>query len=437
MGLRNVIKNKVVKNASWIIGGRLANKLLAFLVGILTARYLGPSNYGLINYAAAYTSFFASICTLGINSIIVKNFVDHPEEEGTTIGTTLLLRAISSFLSALMIVGIVSIVDRDEPVTIAVVALSSIGLIFQIFDTLNYWFQARLQSKYSAIASLVAYVAVSAYKIVLLVQGKSVEWFAVATALDYLVLAVFLLVAYFKNGGARFKASKAKAKELLSSSSSFIISGLMVSIYASTDKLMLKQMLDEATVGHYSLASSISTTWAFVLSAIIDSLYPEIVQAFSRDRLQYERKNRQLYAIVFYTAVLVSAVICLFAKPIVGILYGESYLPAVQPLRIIVWYTAFSYLGVARNAWMVCENRQKYLKYLYISAAIINVLLNFVLIPRWGASGAATASLITQMSTTLLLPALIRPLRPNAKLMLDAVFLRDVLPEKQKKTTKE
>lgn len=436
MGLRNIFKNKVVKNAGWIIGGKVANRLLAFLVGILTARYLGPSNYGLINYAAAYTTFFASFCTLGINSIIVKNFVDHPKEEGTTIGTTLLLRAASSFLSAMMIVGIVSIVDRDEPATIVVVALSSIGMIFQIFDTLNYWFQTRLQSKYSAIASLVAYVAVSVYKILLLILGKSVEWFAVATALDYLVLAAFLLGAYFKNGGTGFHVSAAKARELLTSSSSFIISGLMVSIYASTDKLMLKQMLDEATVGHYALAASISSIWTFVLAAIIDSLYPGIVQSFSTNRLEYERKNRQLYAIVFFTAVIMSAAICLLAKPIVGILYGASYLPAVQPLRIIVWYTAFSYLGVARNAWMVCENRQKYLKYLYISAAIINVILNVLLIPQWGASGAAAASLITQMST-ILLPAVIRPLRPNAKLMLDAVFLRDFLPGKRMHNTKE
>lgn len=435
MGLRNIFKNKVVKNAGWIIGGKVANRLLAFLVGILTARYLGPSNYGLINYSAAYTTFFASFCTLGINSIIVKNFVDHPKEEGTTIGTTLLLRAASSFLSAMMIVGIVSIVDRDEPATIVVVALSSIGMIFQIFDTLNYWFQTRLQSKYSAIASLVAYVAVSVYKILLLILGKSVEWFAVATALDYLVLAAFLLGAYFKNGGTGFHVSAAKARELLTSSSSFIISGLMVSIYASTDKLMLKQMLDEATVGHYALAASISSIWTFVLAAIIDSLYPGIVQSFSTNRLEYERKNRQLYAIVFFTAVIMSAAICLLAKPIVGILYGASYLPAVQPLRIIVWYTAFSYLGVARNAWMVCENRQKYLKYLYISAAIINVILNVLLIPQWGASGAAAASLITQMST-ILLPAVIRPLRPNAKLMMDAVLLRNVLPGRQK-TEKE
>ncbi|MGM9670806.1 MAG: flippase [Oscillospiraceae bacterium] len=431
MGLPDVLKNKVVKNASWIIGGKLINKLLAFCVGILTARYLGPSNYGLIHYAVAYTSFFASLCTLGINSIIIKNFVDHPEEEGKTLGTALLLRAVSSFLSAVMIVGIVSIVDRQEPLTITVVALCSLGLVFQIFDTLNYWFQSKLKSKYSAIASILSYVAVSIYKIILLILGKSVKWFAVASALDYVILAAFLLAAYFANGGTKFAVSWTKAKELLRSSSSFIVSGLMVSIYACTDKLMLKQMLDEATVGHYSLASSVSVTWTFVLAAVIDSMYPEIVQSYGKDHLQYERKNRQLYTIVFYVAIFVSALICLLAHPLIRLLYGASYLPAVRPLQIIVWYTAFSYLGVARNAWIVCENLQKYLKYLYMGAAAINIALNLVLIPLWGASGAAGASLITQISTTVFLPAVIRPLRPNAKLMLDAICLRDVLPKRK------
>lgn len=387
-------------------------------------------------YAAAYAAFFASLCTLGINSVIVKNFVDHPDQQGETIGTTLLLRAISSLLSALAIIGIVSVVDRGERLTIVVVALYSIGLIFQVFDTLNYWFQARLQSKYSAIAELVSYAAMSVYKIILLALGKSVEWFAVASALDYIVLAVFLLIAYFKNGGTRFRYSLEKAKELLQSSGSFIIAGLMVSIYACTDKLMLKQMLGADAVGHYSLASTVSVSWAFILSAIIDSLYPEIVQSFQKDRLRYERKNRQLYAIVFYVSLFVSAMICLVAKPFILILYGENYLPAVGPLRIVVWYTAFSYLGVARNAWMVCENRQKYLKYLYVSAAALNVVLNLALIPSWGASGAAAASLITQASTTVILPAIIRPLRPNCRLMLDAVLFRGIFPKKNESTAR-
>ncbi len=430
MNIKNVLKNRTVKNAGWIIGGGVANKLLAFIVGIFSARFLGPSNMGLINYAAAYLSFFSALCNLGISSVIIKDFVDHPEEEGKSLGTALGLRAISSLLSGLMIIGVVSIVDRDEPLTIAVVALSCIGLVFQVFDAFNQWFQSKLKSKYVAVATVEAYIAVSAYKIVLLVLGKSVEWFALATSVDYIVIAAFLLIAYKKNNGPKLSFSFKKAKQLLALSSSFIISGLMVSIYASTDKLMLKQMLDEATVGHYGLAVSISTVWVFLLQAVIDSVYPSIIEAYGRDRQDFDRKNRRLYAIVIYAALFISLMICIFAKPVVGILYGEEYLPAVTPLRIVVWYTAFSYLGVARNAWIVSENKQKYLKYLYISAAVINVVLNFVLIPWLGASGAALASLITQMSTTLLLPALIPALRPNAKLMLEALALKDIFNNK-------
>ena len=166
--LQKLIKHRGGKNAGWLSFGKLANMVLAFVVGIFAARYLGPNRYGLINYAAAYASFFASLCTLGINSVIVKNFADHPEQVGLTIGTTLLLRAASSFLSALAIIGIVSVVDKGEELTVAVTALYSISLVFQVFDTLNYWFQARLQSKYASIAALAAYVAVSVYKLSLI-----------------------------------------------------------------------------------------------------------------------------------------------------------------------------------------------------------------------------------------------------------------------------
>jgi O-antigen/teichoic acid export membrane protein len=239
-----------------------------------------------------------------------------------------------------------------------------------------------------------------------------------------------LLLAYRKNGGPRFSFSMKKARQLLSRSSGFILSGLMVAVYASTDKLMLKQMLSEAAVGHYALATSLSTMWCFALLAIINSMAPGIVRLFSTDREAYLRRNRQLYAIVFYLCVLASGVICLLAEPIIRILYGESYLGAVAPLRIVVWYTAFSYLGVARNTWMVCENRQKYLKYLYLAAAAVNVILNLLLIPAFGGAGAAAASLVTQTVTILVMPALIRPLRPNARMMLQAIALKGVLPSR-------
>ncbi len=426
VNIKKVISNRVIQNAGWLIGGKVLNKVIAFVVAVLTARYLGPGNYGLINYAAAYTTFFASICTLGIDSVIVKNFLDYPDEEGETLGTAICMRLASSIFSAVMIIGIVFVVDNGEPLTIGVVALSSLALIFQVYDTVNYWFQSKLMSKYPAIASNIAYVTVSIFKIVLLVGGKDVRWFAISNALDYIVAALFLFYIYRKQGGTRLRFSWKKGRQLLSKSYNFIIAGLMVSIYASTDKFMLKQWLDESSVGYYSLASSFSVTWAFVLSAIIESMHPVIVQSYQHNYQLYERKNRQLYAIVFYVSIFMSLVIAITAEPLILFLYGAQYLSAVEPLRIVVWYTAFSYLGVARNIWMVCENKQKYLNYLYFSAAVMNVLMNMLLIPIWGASGAAAASLITQISTTTILPAAIRPLRQNVKLMIDAAFLRDV-----------
>ena len=423
--LKKILKNRVIKNAGWIIAGRVYHMLLAFLVGLLTARYLGPSNFGLINYAATYTSFFASFCTLGINSIIVKNFMDHPDEEGETIGSAIALRTVSSVLSVIMMVCITLIADKGETTTHIVVFLCGIGVIFQVMDTLECWFQSRLESKYSAVATVISYTVVSVYKIWLLMTGKSVEWFAISTSIDYMVVAIVLAYMYRKHNGPKFKCSIQKAKELFFSSYHFILAGLMVSIYGSTDKFMLKQMLDESEVGFYSTAVSICNIWVFLLSAIIDSLYPVILQSFE-DKMLFNRKNKQLYAIVFYLSVSVSLILSLLASPVIKILYGNAYAPAAAPLRIITWYTAFSYLGVARNAWIVSYSKQNYLKYLYIGAAITNVLLNALFIPLWGASGAAFASLLTQMSTILFFPTFIKDLRPNVKLMIDAVLLKDV-----------
>jgi O-antigen/teichoic acid export membrane protein len=166
--------------------------------------------------------------------------------------------------------------------------------------------------------------------------------------------------------------------------------------------------------------------WVFVLAAIIDSMYPTILQLHGSDRRAFEKKNRQLYAIVFYVSAFVSILFVLFGNLGIRILYGKEYLPAALPLKIITWYTAFSYLGVARNAWIVSEGKQKYLKYIYVFAAILNVALNVIFIPIWGSAGAAVASLITQIFTGILLPYCIKELRPNAKLMLEAMILKDV-----------
>ena len=419
-----LIKSRVRRNAGWLIGGSIVNKIIAFIVSIWTARYLGPSNYGLINYAAAYTTLFFSLCTLGINSVIVKELVDQFDEEGTTMGTTLVLQGASSLLSIGMICLIVFFLNFGEKMTLLVTFLCSLGLFFQMMDSLKYWFQSKLESKYAAIATTIAYTISSLYKVVLLITGKGVVWFAVASSVDYFCIAVILYAMYRKMKGPRLHFSMDKAKSLFFSSYHFILSGLMISIYGATDKLMLKNMMDESAVGYYGTAVSICNVWVFVLAAIIDSYKPVIAELHNTNYKGYENKNVQLYSIIFYCSVAVSLIITVFAYFGVNLLYGEAFLPAVQPLRICTWLVAFSYLGVARDTWIVCERKQKYLPLIYLGAAITNVILNAILIPLWIASGAALASLITQISTIFVFPLLIKDYRANVRLMARAIVMR-------------
>ncbi len=430
----DLLKNKIVKNAGWMVGEKVIQMLISLVISLLTARYLGPSNYGLINYATSFTAFFAAFCNLGLNSLMVKELVDRPEEEGMVLGTAMGMRAISSILSAITIMAVVCVIDRDEPTTILVVALCSLGMVFHVLNTLNYWFQRHLKSKFTAVAALVAYVATAVYRVVLMISGQSVTWFALATSVDYVCLAALLVYFYKKEGGRKFGFSWQYGKQMLSRSKHYILAGLMASIYGQTDKLMLKQMLDLTETGYYSTALAVNSMWCFILAAIIDSMYPSVMEAHKAGNEElFKQKNRLMYAIVFYVSMAAAVGFNIFAELIIFILYGKAYLPAAMPLRIVSWYTAFSYLGVARNAWIVSKDRQKHLIKIYATAAIGNVALNALLIPRWGANGAAVASLIAQILTGMVIPFFIKDLRENAVLMMEGICLKGLIKNKKQK----
>lgn len=415
-----------MENALWLIFGKMAQMGLQFLLGLLTARYLGPGDFGLIQYAGAYTGFFAPICTLGLSSVLVKELTDAPEKSGEILGTALALRGISGMLSACAIGTIVWVADGGEPAVFGVAVFSSLAMALQLFEVFHDWFRSRLQSRFSAAAAFAAYCLSSGYKLCLLMTGKGVIWFAFASVLEQLCAGICLLTAYLGNGGGKLTLSFLRAKRMLKKSVYFILPSLLAAVCAQTDKIMLKHLMGQALTGCYGAAMSVSSVWCFVLSAIIDSMQPGILQTFQENREQYLLRNKQLYGIVIYLSGAVSVLLCLCAEPLIRVLYGAAYAPAVQALRILTWNTGFSYLGVARNTWMVCENRQKHLIWVYLAAAGMNAGLNRLLIPLWGIAGAAAASLAAQMVSALAAPLLIPPLRPNARLMVQAITLRDI-----------
>lgn len=412
------MKNKVINNAAWIIGCMIVQSLLNLVIGLITARYLGPSNYGVISYVASVVAFAMPIMQLGLRHTLIKEFVRSPEREGVILGTSLMLNIISSIFCMVGCIAFVMLVNAGERETIIVCALYSLTLLFNATEMTKYWFQSKLLSKYPSIAALVAYIAVAIYKIYLLVTQKSVVWFAFSNVIDYFLISVILMVIYKKVCGQRLSVDWRIGKELFSASKYYIIPSLMVVIFQNTDRIMIKLMIGETETGFYSAAITCIGISAFVFSAIMDSARPVIIEEKERDPILYEKRIIQLYSIITCLSLAQSIGMTVLAKPIVFLLYGTEYSKTAGILAVAVWYNTFGHYGSVRNIWILAEGKQKYLTSINIVGALTNIAMNFFLIPIWGAVGAAVASVVTQFFTNVIIGFIIKPIRKNNYLML-------------------
>ena len=410
--------NKIVKNAVWIIACKIVQSIISFIIGTLTVRYLGPTNYGVITYAASIVSFFLPIMQLGLNHILVKEFIKNPNKEGEILGTALIINIVSSLFSIAGATVFVLFANAGERETIIVCALYSLVLLFQATEMTMYWFRSKLLSKYPSIATLVAYVVVAIYKVYLLVTGKSVVWFAISYVIDFFLISIILLIIYKKLATQKLSFNWNIGKQMLSSSKYYIIPSLMVVIYQHTDRIMLKLMVGDTETGLFSAAMACTGMTGFVFHAIVDSARTVILGTKEHTPQLFERKMVQLYSIITALALAQSIFITIFAKPILYLLYGEAYLVAVPILQLAVWYDTFGYYTSIRNVWILAEDKQKHLTKINVVGALANVLLNACLIPILGGVGAAIASIISQFFTNVIIGFIYAPIRRNNYLML-------------------
>ena len=415
----------VLNNVSWMVVGRFFQLAVTFVATMLITRYLGPEKYGLITHANSYVQVLIPISTLGINDVITKLLIEKKEQNDLVLGSTILMRIASSSFSILVLLITMYCFHGNDQLFTAIV-FESFSLFFQAFDSIVYWFQSKLMAKKVGIILILTYTVTAAFRIVGLITNKDIKWFSFAISLDYIVLAVLLFTQYLKSGN-NFRFDKTVAAEILKLSSNYLFASIMIAIYSRADTIFLGNLVDDISVGYYSAATTICNAWPFVLIAIIEITNPIIVQSYSRSKEEFETRLKQLYAIVFYIGIAVAVFITIFGKYIILIVYGKDYMPAVLPFKIASWSTVFAYLGVARASWMQCENRLKYEKRISFIGAIINIVLNYLLIRHYGAVGAASALVLTQFITNVVLIFMIKETRDNAKLMLNAIILKGIL----------
>ena len=384
-------------NTSWMFGEQLLRMVAGLFVGIWVARYLGPTNYGVFSYALAFVALFGGIAKLGLDSIVVRDLVNEPDKRDAYLGTAFWLKILGA-LFMLAIIALSTLLTSNDHVTNLYIFIIAGGIIFQAFEVVDFYFQSKVLSKFVSICKITQLFFSSLLKIYFVLTEANLFWFVLVTVVDQITLAFPLYIAYKyqKQGEFYLNFDCNLAKKMLKDSWPLIFSGLVIAIYMRIDQIMIKEMLGEEQVGIYSAAVRLSEIWYFIPVLITNSLFPAIVSAKKSDEALYYARLQWLYTFMVWLAISIALPITFLNNWFVTLLYGEAYRSAGPVLMIHVWTSVFVFLGVASGSWFASENFQHLAFYRTLSGAIINIVLNCFLIPKYGIKGAAMATLAAQ-----------------------------------------
>ena len=166
--------------------------------------------------------------------------------------------------------------------------------------------------------------------------------------------------------------------------------------FQNIDHVLLTLLSGEGANGLYTCAVTCANLTGFVFYALVDSFQPVILSC-REDSRRFENTMAGLYGLMIWLGLGQSLAVTLLARPLIGLLYGSAYAGAVKVLQILVWNTAFSMMGAARNVWLLAREKHRLLWRINLLGAVASLALNALLIPDFGPAGAAAASVLTQM----------------------------------------
>ena len=386
---------KYFKNTSWLFVEKILRMIVALFIGVWVARYLGPEQFGLLSYAQSFVALFAVIASLGLDGLVVRELVKDESRAETLLGTSFFLKIFGAFSMLVFLVTTLQLTSNDFYTKYLIVIIASAS-IFQSFNVVDFYFQSKVMSKYIVYANVISLLFSSVVKITLIISNAGLESFVFVYVFDSIVLAIGYLYYFFKHSDFKIQKlifCKSTAILLLKDSWPLILSGIVISVYMKIDQVMIKQLLGDEAVGQYSAAVRISEAWYFIPVVISSSLFPAIINAKKHSEELYYKRIQRLYNLMFWIAIAVAVPVTFLSDVIINLLYGGQYNQAGGVLLIHIWSGIFVFLGVSSDKWLLTENLTKISMLNTAIGAIINVVLNLILIKKIGIIGAAWASL--------------------------------------------
>lgn len=387
---------KVINNTSWIFLDRVLRILALLVVSIWQARYLGPQQYGLLNYALALVSLFAVIGQLGLNNIVVREIASTPQQKHSVLGTAFVLQFFGGIVSFVLSIGAAFLLNPSDTLVHKLVLVIALGPMLAAFNVIDFWFQSQIKSKYTFIAKSASFILEPLLVFVLIWTKASLVSFAGVSVIVVLVSSIGLLLVYqFDEESIRYWRFRLEhARSLLSASWPLMLSAVSVVIYLKIDQILLKQMIGDEALGLYTSAVRISEVWYIVPTAIISSLFPIFVAEKKRSEEEYYKKFYLTFRFMSLLSISFAIVMMFLSDWVINTVYGADYAAAGPVLTLHVWAGLPVAMGVATSPWIITEGYTQIAFHRTLFGAMVNVVLNLILIPKYSIVGAAVATIV-------------------------------------------
>ena len=410
---------RILSNTNWLLFERIFRMGLGIFVGVWVARYLGPRQYGILSYASSVVAFLGVFVYLGLSGIVVRDVVKYPEEKELLLGTTFVLKTVGGIIGYIIIMMLALIMHKNDSTQFWILLIIGAGLVFGGFDVIHLWFHSQIQAKYVVYATSCSLILASVLKIILIVIGAPVVAFACVGLIEVSVTSIIFVYMYKCKVGSLFnwRSKLSKAKELLSQSRLLIFSHFFVIVYLKIDQIMLEWIVGLKEVGIYSVAVILSESWYFIPAAIVASVFPKLTEQRTKNEVAYNKNLQKIYDALFLLALSLALLITLFSHTIISILYGGAYEKAAAILMVHIWAGVFIFMRQLFSKWLIIEALLKYSLYTHGLGAILNVLINLILIKPYGGLGAAVATLISYAGASYFILFFYKNTRDAAKMM--------------------
>lgn len=416
--------NKIIENIGWLLIGQIFRLSVGLVVLIWLARYLGPSQFGLYNYAVAFAAVFGALSSLGLDTILVRELVKHPEKTDVLLGSAIWLKLAGSLSCFFISMVIISFIRPHDALTLCLVGIVSAGFFFQSINVIDLYFQSKVQSKYTVIATNGAFLIISLIKLCLIWGRASLIAFAIAGLAETILCGAFLIIAFRSNNLLirNWRFSCKTARTLLADSWPLVLSSVAIMIYMRIDQVMIGQMLGDKEVGIYAAAVRVCEAWYFIPAVIVSSVFPAIIDAKNKQNGLYRKKLKKLYTLVIWIGIAFALAITIVRSWLVTIVYGPAYEKAAEVLAVYVWNGILAGLSVAGGRWYIIENFTILAFKRNVYGAIINIILNIYFIKEFGIVGAAVATVLSYATASFVMDYFNPLTREQFYLKLKAVF---------------